>query len=90
MPGEIGVRAQIALLLYTTLNIAVFTVALYVVMPSPTLNEHAGLWLTVTMIASLLVTAPLCWMVAPHINGKWRKKIVAQRSPLATTPTRPI
>lgn len=90
MQSEIGVRAQIAMLFFTTLNVAVFTVAVYVVMLSPTLNAHAGYWLLSGMIASLLITAPFCWLVAPRVGGKLRKKIVAERSPLSRAPSRPV
>ncbi len=90
MPQDIGVRAQVALVFFTTLNVAVFTVAVYIVMLSPTLNAHAGYWLIVSMIGSALLTAPLCWALAPRVNGKWKKRIVAERSPLAHEPTRSI
>lgn len=88
MPREIGLRAQIALLLFTTLNVAVFTAAVYIVMLSPTLNEHAGFWLILSMVGSALITAPLSWLLAPRVNGKLRKKIVAERSPLSDAPSR--
>lgn len=90
MPKEIGVRAQIALLFFTTLNVAVFTVVVYIVMLSPTLGDHAGYWMIFAMFGSMLITAPLCWLIAPRVNGKLRKKIVAERSPLANAPSRPI
>lgn len=90
MPREIGTRAQIALLLYSTLNVAVFTVVVYVVMLSPALNERAGLWIAVGVAASLVVTAPLAWCAAACCPSSWRKKIVAERSPLADAPTRPV
>lgn len=83
-------RAQIALLFYTTLNVAVFTVAVYIVMLWPTLNEHAGFWIAVIMAASLILTAPLAWALAPRVRPGWRKKITAVPSPLAKAPTRPI
>jgi hypothetical protein len=90
MPQEIGVRAQVALVFFTTLNVAVFTVAVYIVMLSPTLNVHAGYWLIVSMVGSALVTGPLCWALAPRVNGKLRRRIVAEPSPLAHKPTRSI
>lgn len=90
MTREVGVRAQIALLIFTTLNVAVFTVAVYAVMMSPALNAHAGLWLTVAMAVSVLITAPLAWCASSCFPTGWRKKIVAERSPLAHEPSRPI
>ena len=91
MPREIGMRAQIALLFYSTLNVAVFTVVVYVVMLAPTLNERAGFWIAVSMAASLIVTAPIAWCLATCLRSDyWRKKMVAERSLLADAPTRPF
>lgn len=88
MPSGNGVRAQVALVFFTTLNVAVFTVAVYIVMLSPTLNDHAGYWLIVSMLGSAAITWPLCWALAPRVNGKLKKKIVAEPSPLAHEPSR--
>jgi len=90
MAREIGTRAQIALLLYTTLNVLVFTAGIYVVMLSPRLNEDAGFWIAAVVAASLVVTAPVAWCAAACCPAAWRKKIVAERSPLADAPTRPV
>lgn len=88
MPSEIGIRAQIATLFFTTLNVAVFTIVIYVVMLSPALNEHAGYWILVSMAGSALITAPLCWLLAPRVGGKLRRKLVAKRSRFAEAPSR--
>lgn len=88
MHSEIGIRAQVAALLFTTANIGVFTVAVYVVMLVPALHADAGYWLVLTMIVSALLSAPLCWLIAPHVRGKWRKKLVAKPSPLTDSPSR--
>ena len=53
MPKELGVRTQIALLLFTTLNIAAFTAVVYVVMLSPSLTDDAGYWMIVSMVGSV-------------------------------------
>ncbi|WP_162826809.1 hypothetical protein [Pseudolabrys taiwanensis] len=90
MQSGIGIRAQVAMLFFTTLNVAVFTVVVYVVMLSPTLNVHAGYWMLFSMIGSALITAPLCWLVAPRVSGKLRKRLVAERSPLSDAPSRPV
>ena len=91
MPREIGTRAQIALLLYSTINVALFTVGVYVVMLSPALTENAGYWIALIVGASLLVTAPFAWCLASCMCGdRWTKKIVAKPSPLANTPSREI
>jgi len=89
MAREIGTRAQIALLLYSTLNVVLFTAGVYVVMLSPTLNAYAGFWLAGIVAASVIVTAPIAWGLAPRLNADyWRKKMLANPSPLASAPTR--
>ncbi len=90
MPKELGVRTQIALLLFTTLNIAAFTAVVYVVMLSPSLTDDAGYWMIVSMVGSVLISAPLAWLLAPCINEKWHRKLLAKPSPLARVRPRSI
>jgi len=91
MAREFGTRTQIALLLYSTLNIALFTAGVYIVMLNPSLTEEAGFWIAVIVVAGLLVTAPFAWCMASCLCGdRWRKKFVAVRSPLAHAPTREV
>lgn len=90
MTREIGLRTQIALLIYTSLNVLLFTVAVYAVMMSVTLNAHAGFWLTAFVAVSLVVTAPLAWALAPRIRPDWQKKVAAVPSPLAHLPGNPV
>ena len=91
MTREIGTRAQVALLLYSTFNVALFTLGVYVVMLNPSLTGHAGFWIAVIAGAGLIITAPFAWCMASCLCGeRWRKKVVAVRSPLAHAPTREI
>ena len=88
MPKGIGVRTQIALLLFTTLNIAAFTAIVYVVMLTPELLNDAGTWIVVGMLASVLIAAPLSWALAPYVSAKWHKKLLAKPSPSARVSSR--
>ena len=90
MPKEIGARAQIALLAFTTLNIAAFTAIVYVVMLTPEFLNDAGYWMVVGMLASVAITAPLCWTLAPYVSAKWHKKLLAKPSPHGRVPVRPL
>ena len=84
-------RCQIGLLVYTTLNIVVFTAAVYAVSIFPPLEPNAGFWLAVFTGGSLVVTAPIAWCIGGcGMPEAWRKKIVAEPSPLASEPTRPV
>jgi hypothetical protein len=91
MARTIGVRAQIALLFYTTVNIVIFTAAVYAVAMFPTLTPHAGFWLALIMGASLIVTAPLAWCLGGCLMpAAWRKNFLAEPSPRASEPTRSV
>ncbi len=84
-------RAPIALLFYTTINIVLFTVAVYAVAIFPPLEQNAGFWLAVIVGASLIVTAPVAWCIGGcRLAAAWRKDVLAEPSPLASKPTRTI
>ena len=85
-----GARAQVALLFYTTVNIILFTAAVYAVAIFPPLERNAGFWLALFTAAALIVTAPAAWCLAACWPPAWRKKIIAEPSPLAHEPTRPV
>jgi hypothetical protein len=89
MARKIEARTQVSLLLYTTINLAAFTAAVYAVMLWPMLNENAGFWLTAIMAASLVVAAPVAWCLGSWLPSVWWEKMVAEPSPLSKAPTRP-
>jgi hypothetical protein len=87
----IKARAQLALLFYTTVNIILFTAAVYAVAIFPPLERNAGFWLAAFVVASLVVTAPLAWCFGKcALPDAWRKKVLAESSPPAGEPTRPV
>jgi hypothetical protein len=83
-------RAQVALLFYTTVNLVLFTAAVYAVTMFPPLERHAGFWLAAFTAAALIVTAPAAWCLAACWPAAWRRKLIAEPSPLAREPTRPV
>jgi hypothetical protein len=91
MSVKVRTCGQLALLFYTTVNVIVFTAAVYAVTIFPPLERDAGFWLAVFMAASLIVTAPFAWCLGKcMLPEAWRKKILAEPSPLAGEPTRPV
>jgi uncharacterized membrane protein YedE/YeeE len=91
MAAKMSMRAQIALLVYTTVNIILFTAAVYAVTIFPMLTPNAGFWLAAIMAVCLAVTAPFAWCLGKCILPEpWRKKVLAEQSPLASEPTKTI
>ena len=90
MARTIAPRTQVSLLLYTTINLASFTVGVYLVMLTPQLTGHAGYWIAAIVAASLVLSAPLAWWLATRLPDRWRAKAVAKPSPLADAPSRPV
>lgn len=87
----IKARAQLALLFYTTVNIILFTAAVYAVTLFPPLQKNAGLWLAAFIAGSLIVTAPFAWCLGKCVlPDAWRKKVLAESSPLAREPSRTV
>lgn len=85
-----GVRLQIALLFYTSVNIVVFTAAVYAATMFPPLLPEAGFWIAAITGVSLFVTAPLAWCLGACLPSAWHYRLVARQSPLSRTPTRPV
>lgn len=83
-----GVRLQIALLFYTSVNIVVFTAAVYAATMFPPLLPEAGFWIAVMTGLSLFVTAPLAWCLGACLPSAWHDRLIARQSPLSRAPTR--
>lgn len=90
MARDTQTRARVALLFYCTINVVTFTVAVYAVTLFPPLTPDAGFWLAVFTGASLLLTAPVAWAIGRWLPTEWRRKILAEPSPLAKAPSKTI
>lgn len=84
------VRLQIALLFYTTVNIGIFTAAVYAATLFPPLLPQAGFWIGAMTAAGLFVAAPLAWWLGARAPALWHDRLVARQSPLARAPTREV
>lgn len=91
MSPKNAVRFQLSLLFFVTVNVIAFTIAIYAVAMVPRLTLHAGYWLTVFTIASVVVTLPLSWFVGKlGLSDIWKKRLVAQPSPHAGEPSQSV
>ncbi len=84
-------RLQIAALIYSMTNAVMFSAGLIVVLMTPALNENAGFWIATVVALSLVLAAPFARLIAPRLQARyWRRRMLAEPSPLAQAPTRPF
>lgn len=89
MTPDTEVRGQISVLIFSMTSAVLFGVGLIIVLMVPALNANTGLWIALVVAASLLVAAPVAWLIAPRLRARyWRKRLLASPSPLASAPTR--
>jgi hypothetical protein len=91
MTRETWTRTRIAALVYSMSNGVLFGAGLIVVLMVPALNANAGFWIAVVIAASLILAAPLAWLLAPRLRARyWRHSLLAAPSPLAGAATRDV
>lgn len=73
-------RLAIALLCFLMVNAVLFGAGLVTVVSIPALASQAATLLPVVVVASLLVAAPLSWIIAPYLRARnWRTHTAAPR-----------
>jgi hypothetical protein len=86
MTPDTYIRTQIAILVYAMTNAVLFGAGLVVVLMVPALNASAGLWIALVVATSLIVSAPVAWLIAPRLRARyWRQR---QSAPQLLAPTR--
>lgn len=74
MTAETSTRVQIAALIYSVTNAVLFGAGLVLVLTLPVLNADAGFWISVVVAASLVLSAPIAWWMAPRLRARyWRR-----------------
>jgi hypothetical protein len=82
MTEETSTRVQIAALIYAMTNSVLFGAGLVLVLALPVLNADAGFWISVVVAASLVLSAPIAWWMAPRLRARyWRRRSVANDLP---------
>jgi hypothetical protein len=82
MTAETSTRVQIAALIYSMTNAVLFGAGLVLVLSLPVLNAAAGFWISVVVAASLVLSAPIAWWMAPRLRARyWRRPSVANDLP---------
>jgi hypothetical protein len=74
MTRETRTRVQIAALLYSMTNGVLFGTGLVVVLTVPVLSTDAGFWISVVVVTSFILAAPIAWWMAPRLRARyWRR-----------------
>lgn len=75
MTQDTAVRTQISMLIFAMTNGVVFGAGLITVLMVPALNANAGFWIAVVIAASVVITAPFAWLIAPRLRARyWRRR----------------
>ena len=82
MTEETSTRVQIAALIYSMTNSVLFGAGLVLVLAAPVLNADAGFWISVVVGASLILSGPIAWWMAPRLRARyWKRRSVANDPP---------
>ena len=61
-------RFRIAVLIYAMTNAVIFGAGLITVLNVPALSADAPFWIPVVVLASLILAAPIAWLIAPRLQ----------------------
>jgi len=64
-------RLRIAVLIYSMTNAVIFGAAIITVLNVPALSTNAYIWIPVVVVASLILTAPIAWLIAPRLQARY-------------------
>jgi multidrug efflux pump subunit AcrB len=68
-------RFQIAALMFMMTNAVAFGVGLVPILMIPTLANHAFEAIPAVVLASVVISAPLSWLIAPRLRARyWRSQ----------------
>jgi hypothetical protein len=67
-------RLRIALLIYSMTNAVIFGAGLIAVLNVPTLRADAEFLIPVVVVASLILAAPVAWLIAPRLQARYTRR----------------
>jgi uncharacterized protein (DUF983 family) len=76
MNSDNQVRLGVAALVYLMVTAVVFGIGIVSVLMTPALAQHAFLWIPAIIVTSLVLSAPLAWLIAPSMMMRF---ILARR-----------
>jgi hypothetical protein len=80
MSEETMMRLRIAALLYPMVGAVIFGVGIILALTVPALNADAGFWIVIVVAISIILAAPIAWLLAPRLRARyWRQRAEAEQ-----------
>lgn len=81
MSEETMMRLRIAALLYPMAGAIIFGVGIILALTVPALNADAGFWIVIAVATSIILAAPIAWLLAPRLRARyWRQRAEAEHA----------
>jgi hypothetical protein len=64
-------RRRIAVLIYSMTNAVIFGAGIVAVLNVSALHTNAHIWIPVLVVASLILAAPVAWLIAPRLQARY-------------------
>ena len=66
-------RVRVATLIFSMVNAVIFGAGIVTVLSIPALAAHASFWIPAVVVASFLISPPLCWILAPTMMMRFTR-----------------
>ena len=67
-------RLRIAVLIYSMTNAVIFGTGIITVLNVSALRANAFFWIPVVVVASLILAAPIAWLIAPRLQARYDRR----------------
>ena len=67
-------RLRIAALIYSMTNAVIFGIGIIAVLNVSALRVNAYFWSPVVVVASLILAAPIAWLIAPRLQARYNRR----------------
>jgi hypothetical protein len=67
-------RLRIAALIYSMTNAVIFGAGIITVLNVSALRVNAYLWIPIVVVASLILAAPIAWLIAPRLQARYSRR----------------
>lgn len=67
-------RRRIAVLIYSMTNAVIFGAGIITVLNVSALRVNAYIWIPIVVIVSLILAAPIAWLIAPRLQARYDRR----------------